>query len=301
MSQPDIAPAAQRLAEENNVNWRALRGSGEGGSVLERDVLEYLARVVRGEEAADPTPEPLPEGLSAWPEEPERRREDAAGQDFFSAPFSKPVPRPEAAPTAEPDEEAASPWVLNEPAKLPPAEPEPEAPTFGFAGAFSAPQAGTAAEEPTRVPPVGRESDAPSAAGVPEAVHKAALTELETLKDRLAALEAERQRHVDELHQLSRLQETIALHKNESAKVGALQREVEGLKERLAQAQAEAQRAGELEAQLRDLGARLTRARTFRERAKAEFERVVADNARLEHELAALKNRPRRRPWGRAS
>ena len=62
-----IVPTAQRLAEENNVDWRVLTGSGEGGSVVERDVLGYLARVMRGEEATDPTPEPLPEGLSAWP------------------------------------------------------------------------------------------------------------------------------------------------------------------------------------------------------------------------------------------
>jgi hypothetical protein len=299
MSQPDIAPAAKRLAEANNVNWRTLRGSGEGGSVLERDVLEYLARVMRGEEAADPTPEPLPEGLSAWPEEPERRR-DPVGQDFFAAPFSKPVTKPEAAPAAEAGEEAASPWMLDKPAPAS-AEPEPEPSGFAeaFSEVFSAPP-GSAAEEPLHDAPAD-DVDLPPEPGVPETVHRAALAELEALKDRLAALEAERQRHVSELHQLSRLQETIALHKNESAKVGALQREVEGLKEQLAGAQTEAQRAAELEAQLRDHETRLTRARTFRERAKAEFERVVAENARLEHELAALKKPPRWKLWDKAS
>lgn len=130
-------------------------------------------------------------------------------------------------------------------------------------------------------------------AGVPEAVHRAALAELETLKARLAALEAERLRHVDELHQLSRLQETIALQKIGGTKLAASQREVEGLRELLADAQGEACRAQELVAQIHDLEARLTRARTFRDRAKAEFERVVAANAALEHELAALKKRPR--------
>lgn len=69
MNETDIAPLARRLAEENNVDWRRLRGSGEGGRVVERDVLEFLARVMAGEEALDPTPEPLPDGMQAWPEE----------------------------------------------------------------------------------------------------------------------------------------------------------------------------------------------------------------------------------------
>lgn len=69
MSEPGITPLAQRLAEENNVDWRSLPGSGEGGRIVERDVLEYLARVMAGEEATDPTPEPLPDGLEAWPEQ----------------------------------------------------------------------------------------------------------------------------------------------------------------------------------------------------------------------------------------
>ena len=69
MEHTDIAPLARRLAEENNVEWRRLRGSGERGRVVERDVLEYLARVMAGEEDLDPTPEPVPEGMQAWPEE----------------------------------------------------------------------------------------------------------------------------------------------------------------------------------------------------------------------------------------
>ena len=69
MEHTDIAPLARRLAEENNVEWRRLRGSGERGRVVERDVLEYLARVMAGEEDLDPTPEPVPEGMQAWPDE----------------------------------------------------------------------------------------------------------------------------------------------------------------------------------------------------------------------------------------
>jgi hypothetical protein len=69
VNEPDISPLAKRLAEENNVRWQELKGSGAGGKVVERDVLEYLARVMAGEEALDPTPEPVPEGMDAWPEE----------------------------------------------------------------------------------------------------------------------------------------------------------------------------------------------------------------------------------------
>jgi hypothetical protein len=67
--EPDIAPLARRLAEENNVDWRRLAGSGDAGRVVERDVLGYLARVMAGEEAVDPTPEPVPHGMTAWPED----------------------------------------------------------------------------------------------------------------------------------------------------------------------------------------------------------------------------------------
>lgn len=68
MHEPDIAPLARRLAEENNVDWRRLSGSGDGGRIVERDVLAYLARVMAGEESVDPTPEPVPDGMEAWPE-----------------------------------------------------------------------------------------------------------------------------------------------------------------------------------------------------------------------------------------
>ncbi|HLV12319.1 MAG TPA: E3 binding domain-containing protein, partial [Trueperaceae bacterium] len=69
MSEPDITALARRLAEQNNVDWRGLSGSGEGGKIVERDVLDYLARVMAGEEAVNPTPEPLPDGMEAWPEQ----------------------------------------------------------------------------------------------------------------------------------------------------------------------------------------------------------------------------------------
>lgn len=67
--EPNIAPLAKRLAEENNVNWRGLSGSGSDGRIIERDVLEYLAKVMAGDEDVNPTAEPVPEGMEAWPEE----------------------------------------------------------------------------------------------------------------------------------------------------------------------------------------------------------------------------------------
>lgn len=81
MDQPDIAPLARRLAEENNVDWRRLRGSGDDGRVVERDVLEYLARVMAGDEAVDPTPEPVPDGMQAWPDADVRAGEAQAARD----------------------------------------------------------------------------------------------------------------------------------------------------------------------------------------------------------------------------
>ena len=69
MSEPDISTLARRLAEQNNVEWRSLGGSGPSGKVVERDVLDYLARVMAGMESVDSTPEPVPEGMEAWPDQ----------------------------------------------------------------------------------------------------------------------------------------------------------------------------------------------------------------------------------------
>lgn len=69
VSETDISTLARRLAEQNNVDWRSLEGSGPSGKVVERDVLDYLARVMAGMEDIDSTPEPLPEGLEAWPDQ----------------------------------------------------------------------------------------------------------------------------------------------------------------------------------------------------------------------------------------
>lgn len=322
MSDPAIRPSAQRLAEANNVDWRALEGSGDGGRIVEDDVLGYLTQVMRGEAATDPTPEPLPEGVSAWPEEPERRPraapvKEAPAEGAVAAVFSAPFTVSEVqAPPSPPKLEADSPWTLPSESPVPKSGPqrlgtpdapspfdlpfevsrpqgEPPTPEGVGQGAVVAPQAAADASPPSE--------PAPSEPGVPEHLHNAVLGELRELKEKLEVLERERLRHVEELHQLSRLQETIALQQGESAKLGALQREVGQLKEALAEAQREAQtqteRAAELEARVHDLEARLTRARAFRAKAKAEFERVVADNVMLEREVLELRGRSRW--WGR--
>ena len=96
---PDIAPLARRLAEENNVDWRRLAGSGTDGRIVERDVLDYLARVMAGEEDTDPTPEPLPDGMQAWPDQPQ----EGGGAD--AAPAGGAPPPADAVSAGAPEDE----------------------------------------------------------------------------------------------------------------------------------------------------------------------------------------------------
>ncbi len=60
MSDPQITPLARRLAEENGINWRSLAGSGPDGTIVERDILAYLAKVMAGEITLPPAPDPGP-------------------------------------------------------------------------------------------------------------------------------------------------------------------------------------------------------------------------------------------------
>ncbi len=89
MNEPGITPLAKRLAEENNVDWRSLPPSGSDGRIVERDVLSYLARVMAGDEALDPTPEPVPEGMEAWPDSDgfaaDRVQQGSDAEDFGTA------------------------------------------------------------------------------------------------------------------------------------------------------------------------------------------------------------------------
>ena len=45
------------------------------------DVLNYLARVMAGEEDLNPTAEPVPDGMEAWPEEDVRAHKMAQAQE----------------------------------------------------------------------------------------------------------------------------------------------------------------------------------------------------------------------------
>ncbi|WP_075835733.1 E3 binding domain-containing protein [Deinococcus marmoris] len=58
-----IAPLAKILAEANGIEWQQLRGSGSGGTVIEQDILNYLSRIMSGEEEPPSTPvDEMPEG-----------------------------------------------------------------------------------------------------------------------------------------------------------------------------------------------------------------------------------------------
>lgn len=57
MTEPNITPLARRLAEENGIDWRSLEGSGPDGTIVERDILAFLAKVMAGEVELPPQPE----------------------------------------------------------------------------------------------------------------------------------------------------------------------------------------------------------------------------------------------------
>ncbi|MFN8509519.1 MAG: E3 binding domain-containing protein [Deinococcaceae bacterium] len=68
--EPTILPSAKKLAEENGLNWRKIRGTGPDGEIGDADVLDYLMRVMSGEEelpegSVDPVPETLTEDMAA--------------------------------------------------------------------------------------------------------------------------------------------------------------------------------------------------------------------------------------------
>jgi len=65
MSEPKITPLARRLAEENGIDWRRIEGTGPDGEITERDILNFLAKVMAGEvtlEGPPPGEPPAPEG-----------------------------------------------------------------------------------------------------------------------------------------------------------------------------------------------------------------------------------------------
>ncbi len=74
MEEPKITPLARRLAEENGIDWRRLKGTGPDGAIVERDILAFLAKVMAGEVDLPPMPESPP----PLPPEEELKRAQAA-------------------------------------------------------------------------------------------------------------------------------------------------------------------------------------------------------------------------------
>ncbi|MBO1437023.1 E3 binding domain-containing protein [Meiothermus sp. CFH 77666] len=68
MSEVKITPLARRLAEENGIDWRQIKGTGPDGTVVERDILAFLARVMAGEVNLPPAPEEMAPPPGAIPD-----------------------------------------------------------------------------------------------------------------------------------------------------------------------------------------------------------------------------------------
>ena len=49
MVEPTITHLAKKLAEDNNVAWQHLDGTGDEGNITEKDVLLYLASLIQGD------------------------------------------------------------------------------------------------------------------------------------------------------------------------------------------------------------------------------------------------------------
>ena len=81
-----IAPPAKVLAEANGVDWRGIEGSGDAGEVVEQDILNYLTRVMSGEEAPSTDPLDPPPGWDGELPSPELLT--AAGVDADIAEFA---------------------------------------------------------------------------------------------------------------------------------------------------------------------------------------------------------------------
>lgn len=315
MSEKTITASAQMLAEDNNVDWRLLQGTGEGGIITEEDVVMYLAMVNVGEAPVNPTAEPLPEGLTAWPEELQGRPPQTPLSNQFQkadeAPqlaetpqesgwdFSAPAATPPEAPAAVPAETGG--FAFSSEAAAPEAAvPEatvPEAAEAGFTAAGGAEpfavDSGSSqpVQEPDPVSPFASAAVSPAEApkeapanAVSAADYQQLLRELAVLKQDVSDLSEER----------DGLRSEVALRQQEADQAAGLRQEVATLRQRLEEYERLAGRAAELEAHNQELEDRLERARAFKRGAKAEFHRVLADNMMLEQELSDISNRSTR-------
>ena len=78
-----ISPLAKILAEANGIDWRSLQGSGAGGSVVEQDILNYLSRIMSGDE--EPPATPVDEAPPGWTGEMPPMPVARAGLEALSA------------------------------------------------------------------------------------------------------------------------------------------------------------------------------------------------------------------------
>ncbi len=123
MSEPKITPLARRLAEENGIDWRQITGTGPDGTITEKDILNFLAKVMTGEVtlAGPPPGEPPPpegeadleaaraalekEGVTLDELLPEATSEFELDLDFEEAEAEEAAGVGEASPTAQPEPE----------------------------------------------------------------------------------------------------------------------------------------------------------------------------------------------------
>ena len=120
MSEPKITPLARRLAEENGIDWRRLKGTGPEGEITERDILNFLAKVMAGEvtlEGPPPGEPPPPEGQADL----EAAR---AALEKEGIPLDELIPREQASPELTAEFE----FEFEEEEEPAPREVEPEPP-----------------------------------------------------------------------------------------------------------------------------------------------------------------------------
>jgi len=120
MSEPKITPLARRLAEENGIDWRKIQGTGPEGEITERDILNFLAKVMAGEvtlEGPPPGEPPPPEGEADL--EAARAALEKEGIPLDELIPSEPQGKPAPELTAEFELELD---LLEEEAEAPPAE-----------------------------------------------------------------------------------------------------------------------------------------------------------------------------------
>ena len=274
MTELPISPLARRIAEENNVNWQALEGSDAGGGVNERDVLNYLEQVMLGTKPVDPTPEPLPEGMTAWADEPIH----AEGQASRSTDAT-------AAERSDEDLEAVYQKMFAELAALKTDAAETErARDVAEEGRTEAHAELTQLRETL----TGRETELADRNAELSRV-QAQVAQLET-----AAAAHEAKAREGQL-ELARLRETLNAQDEELVEVHTLKRQAEELRAKLGDAQAQAKA---LQEHSYALSESLNQANDAAQKAKAETERLRTAHAGLERTMTKLKQRPWWKLWG---